>query len=240
MEEKVFDRVEKKYLITPEEKRDLLKEIKSHISKGNYHKSDIINIYFDNNNYEMISESIDWVDFKKKVRVRSYEGYDRVFLEIKTKLHGEDENIGYKRRVMITHKDYKQFVKGKKTLEELAQKSIEKGTDLQIAKEIDYLVAKFGLEPKVLISYQRESYKDDKDLRITFDENLRFRHHNLCLKKQKSDTIFFKDNRNIIMEVKTTGAMPLWFVKALSKHRIYPSRFSKIGKIYQRIKDERN
>ena len=216
MEEKVFDRVEKKYLITPEEKRDLLKEIKSYISKGNYHKSDIINIYFDNDNYEMISESIDWVDFKKKIRVRSYEGYDRVFLEIKTKLHGEDENIGYKRRV------------------------IEKGTDLQIAKEIDYLVTKFQLEPKVLISYQRESYKDDKDLRITFDENLKYRHHNLCLKKQKSDTIFFKDNRNIIMEVKTTGAMPLWFVKTLSKYRIYPSRFSKIGKIYQQIIDERN
>lgn len=240
MEEKVFDRVEKKYLITPEEKRDLLKEIKSYISKGNYHKSDIINIYFDNDNYEMISESIDWVDFKKKIRVRSYEGYDRVFLEIKTKLHGEDENIGYKRRVMITRKDYKQFVKGKKTLEELASKSIEKGTDLQIAKEIDYLVTKFQLEPKVLISYQRESYKDDKDLRITFDENLKYRHHNLCLKKQKSDTIFFKDNRNIIMEVKTTGAMPLWFVKTLSKYRIYPSRFSKIGKIYQQIIDERN
>ena len=112
MEEKVFDRVEKKYLITIDEKTRLLGIIKDHISKSNYHKSDIINLYFDNDNYDMISDSIDWVDFKKKVRVRSYIGYDRVFIELKTKVHSDEENIGYKRRVMITRKDYKAFWSG--------------------------------------------------------------------------------------------------------------------------------
>ena len=235
MEEKVFDRVEKKYLITIDEKTRLLGIIKDHISESNYHKSDIINIYFDNDNYDMISDSIDWVDFKKKVRVRSYIGYDRVFIELKTKIHSNEENVGYKRRVMITRKDYKAFVNGKKSLVDLAGQKIESPNDLQIAKELDYMIKTFDLKPKILVSYQRESYKDDNGLRITFDENLKYRNTNLNLKNQKNDIMFFKDNRNIIMEVKTSEAMPLWFVEALSKLKIYPCQFSKIGKIYQRI-----
>ena len=238
MEGSVFDRIEKKYIITEQEKQELEKVIKKHMTKDDYHKSDIVNLYFDNDNFEMISESIDWVDFKKKIRARSYEGYDRVFIEIKTKIHGTEENIGYKRRVMITHKDFKKLIDGKKTLEELAGKTIEKPTDLQIAKEIDYLISMFDLKPKIFISYQRGSYKNSDSLRITFDENLRFRKNNLSLKKQKNDKIFFKDKHNIIMEIKASSSMPLWLVHKLSELKIYPRRFSKIGKVYQCINNQ--
>ena len=239
MEEKVFDRIEKKFLITEEQKKTILDASESHVSKSNYHISDIVNVYFDNDNYEMISESIDWVDFKKKVRVRSYVGYDRVFIELKTKIHGEEENIGYKRRIMITRDDYKQFLKGKKNLVTLASQKIENPNDLQIAKELDYLITTFNLKPKILVSYRRESYKDDEGLRITFDEDLKYRHTNLQLKKQKNDTMYFKDNRNIIMEIKTSRALPLWFVRNLSMCKIYPCQFSKIGKIYQSINNKK-
>lgn len=246
MEEKVFDRVEKKYLLTKKDKRELLKTIKQNMQKDNYHKTKVINLYFDNDNYDFITNSIDWVSFKEKIRARTYEGYDRVFMEIKTKIHPSarqdideiaEENIGYKRRVMIKHDDFDKLLKHQTNLIELASQSIETANDLQIAKEIDYLLEHFNLVPKVFIAYDRESYKDDHDFRITFDEKLKYRTNNLSLIKGKRDTIYFKGDRNIIMEVKAGGVMPIWFVKKLSELKLYPQQFSKIGKVYERIKN---
>ena len=240
MQEKVFDRVEKKYLITKAEKKKLLKLMLEHMEKDHYFESKVVNLYFDNDNYDLIAQSIDWVDFKEKVRARSYEGYDRVFLEIKTKIRGDENNVGYKRRVMITHDDFESFLKKESSLEELAQKSIETVNDLQIAKEVDYLVGFFDLKPKVFITYNREGYKSKEGLRITFDEKLKYRYQNLSLRTKKNDKIYFSDKRNVIMEVKAPEVLPLWLVKKLSELKLYPQRFSKIGKVYQEMRKEIN
>ena len=165
MNNKVFDRIEKKYLISMAEKRELMKVIRRNMKRDHYHRSEVFNIYFDNDNYEMIAQSIDWVDFKEKIRARFYGGYDRVFLEIKTKIYGEDdENIGYKRRVMITHEDFDELINKKTSAEELAKRAVETVNDIQIAKEVDYLIKQFDLKPKILVKYNRESYKDDSGL----------------------------------------------------------------------------
>ena len=240
MHDKVFDRVEKKYLISSEQKQALLELITKNMKEDGYFHSDVMNIYFDNDNYDLIIQSIDRPKFKEKLRARSYGGYDRVFIEIKTKFKGAEDNIGYKRRVMITHEDYNELVKKKTTLEELAKRSIETANDIQIAKEADYLISRFDLRPKIFISYDRESYKDENDLRITFDENLKYRTSNLNFTNKKHDKMYFKTEPNIIMEIKTTGAMPLWLVKEMSRLHIYPQQFSKIGKIYARIRKEKN
>ena len=240
MEEKVFDRIEKKYLITKAQKKVLLKAINKNMKKDSYHRSEVLNIYFDNDNYDLIIQSIDRPVFKEKLRARSYGGYDRVFLEIKTKLKGKEYNLGYKRRVMITYDDFEELVNRRKTLVELSKRAVETGNDLQIAKEVDYLMERFDLKPKILVLYNRESYKDNEGLRITFDENLKYRDKNLSFDKGKRDKIYFKDDHNIIMEVKAHGVMPLWLVKLMSEERIYPQQFSKIGKIYERLRKEQN
>ena len=105
MDGKVFDRIEKKYLITREDKKEVLKAIKKNMRKDSYHKSEVYNIYFDTENFDLIVQSIDQPVFKHKLRARSYKGYDRVFLEIKTKMREKDMNPGFKRRVMITNED---------------------------------------------------------------------------------------------------------------------------------------
>ena len=236
----VFDRIEKKYLITRSEKTQLLYEIKKYMHPDKYHKSEILNLYFDNENYDFINQSIDWVSFKEKLRARSYNGYDRVFLEIKTKLERPDNNIGYKRRVMITNSDFDKLLKKQQNTLELANQSLEKNNDNQIAKEIDYMIQYFDLRPKVFVTYKRESYKDEANLRVTFDEKLKYRDTNLSLKKSKDDKIYFNDNRNIIMEINADESLPLWLVQQMSKLKIYPQSFSKIGKVYQRIRKEQN
>ena len=236
MDIKVFDRIEKKYVISKDQKKRLLRIIRKNMKKDNYFKSEVYNIYFDNDNFDTIINSIDWVDFKAKIRARNYQGYDRVFLEIKTKVHEPDENIGYKRRVRISLEDFKGFSRQQSTLEGLLKKNNPDSASLQIAKEIDYFVAQHNLSPKILVIYDRESYKDETGFRITFDENLRYRDKNLSFIPEKDDTMYFKNkHKNIIMEAKARGSFPLWFAKALTEQQMYPERFSKIGNIYQKI-----
>lgn len=238
MESRVFDRIEKKYLITSELKKELLSVIREHMEESGYYKSEVYNLYFDTDNYDFITDSIDWTVFKYKLRARSYAGYDRVFLEIKTKRRGLEDNPGNKRRVMITRRDFKKLLSGVK-LEELIFASSKTSHDLQIAREIDYLISRFNLRPRILVMYHRESYRGDDNLRITFDESLRYRDVDLDFRKKKHDKMYFKDGK-MIMEIKSQGALPLWLVHCLSKNKVFPERFSKIGKVYENIIKEEN
>ena len=240
MDEKIFDRIEKKYLLTRAQEKVILKEVRKHTKKDQYHKSGVLNIYFDTDNYDLIIQSIDHPIFKEKLRARSYEGYDKVFLEIKTKLIGKEESIGYKRRVLVTYKDYDELITKRATMVELAGRRVEQPSDLQIAKEIDYFIQHFDLKPKILVYYDRESYKDNDGLRITFDRNIKYRNRNLKFIRKSTDKTLLKANKNIIMEVKAHGIMPLWLVKLLSSEKVYPQRFSKIGKVYEQLKKEEN
>lgn len=254
MDEKIFNRVEKKYIISEEQYNILLGEIKQHMQEDSYYRSEVYNIYFDTDNYDLIIQSIDHPLFKEKLRARSYGGYDKVFLEIKTKVRGlayrdefldeddliKDNNFGYKRRVLITHQDFDELVNDKTLCEELAARNVETKADLQIAKEIDYIIKKFNLKPKILVYYDRESFTGENDLRITFDTNLKYRNQNLKFLKNSRDKVFFKNDKNIIMEIKAKDAMPLWLVKTLSATHIYPGQFSKIGKIYETLRKEKN
>ena len=240
MDKKVFDRVEKKYLITNLQKKAFLERIKEYMQKDGYYKSVVMNLYFDTDGYDFIIQSIDQPIFKEKLRARSYAGYDRVFLEIKTKMRGKEYNVGYKRRVMITHKDFDDLVKRSVSLAELSQKSVENECDLQIAREVDYLIENFDLKPKIMVTYDRESYKGDDCLRVTFDEKLKYRTDNLRFVKGKHDKIYFKDEKNIIMEVKAHGVLPLWLVQTMSEQKVFPQQFSKVGKIYEKIRKDTN
>lgn len=105
--------------------------------------------------------------------------------------------------------------------------------DNQIMKKIDYLFNFYNLKPSYFIAYDRKSYKgrDDDNLRITIDNNLRSRKDNLSLEFGDDGKLYF-DKDMYIMEIKTLGSIPLWLVNNLSNLGIYPVSFSKYGKIY--------
>ena len=102
-------------------------------------------------------------------------------------------------------------------------------------KEIDYLIKYYKLKPKMYIAYDRISYKgkEDNNLRITIDNNLRSRKNNLKLDYGDNGEKYF-DTECYIMEIKTLGSFPVWLVKSLSNLKIYPTSFSKYGSIYQK------
>ena len=261
---KVFRRIEKKYLISEEQKEKLISLCAEKIKKNKYFFSTVCSIYFDTENDDLIIKQIDKpLDkplFKEKVRLRSYnvpKEDDYIFFEIKTKhkdisfdknkYDKEGENgsklkIGDKRRFELLPKDYRDWIDKKASLVEIAERKVEKTNDVQIAKEIEYLVKYLKLVPKVFIACERESYEgsEDEGLRITFDSNLRYRTKKLNLERGAGGKKYFKDSKNVILEIKTGGGMPLWLVHALNELKIYPQSFSKYGKIYQQMKGKKD
>ncbi|MBQ2660242.1 polyphosphate polymerase domain-containing protein [Candidatus Saccharibacteria bacterium] len=246
---KVFRRVEKKYLISKEEKDLILKLIKKHVRKNKYFQSTVCSIYFDTKNDDLIIKQVDKpldkASFREKVRLRSYnvpKMEDYIFFELKTKHREGKDKLSDKRRFQFLLKDYYDWEKGRATLEEIAKRKIEKTNDVQVARELEYIIKYLNLAPKILIACERESYegKEDKQLRLTFDDGLRYRSKDLKLEKGANGKKFFEGEKNIIMEIKAAGGMPLWLVEALNKLKAYPQPFSKYGKIYQQMKGKKN
>lgn len=223
-----FQRIEEKYLLDKDTKEKLLSRISDYIEKDKFFNSNIHNIYFDNDNNDLIINSLDKPVFKDKFRVRSYGDMSldgEVFLETKVKYKG----VVSKRRIKTSIREFNKYMKKKKCI-----------LDDQVFREIDYYFKFYNLKPAIYIAYDRESYKgkDDNDLRITFDTNLRSRRNDLYFKENVEMKKYFEDEY-YIMEIKAMMAMPLWLVRILSEMEIKPVSFSKYGKIYEEEMKER-
>jgi len=220
-----FRRVGKKYIIDKEQYMCLRKCLESKMIEDKHGKSKICNIYFDTDNYELISHSIEKTIYKDKVRVRSYnipQKEDNVYLEIKRKY----DSVVSKRRIKLKLKDVCDY---------LEDREIEI-KDMQVKKELDYYIEYFKLSPKMYVSYDREALYgvDDENFRITFDNNITARNYDLDLDKGSYGFNIFEEDK-YIMEVKTLGAMPIGFVKLLAENNIFPNGYSKYGNAYTKL-----
>ena len=222
----IFRRVEKKYILNKEQYIKIKNAIDEYMIEDEYGKSTICNIYFDSEIYELISHSITKPYFKEKIRLRSYNIPNKdsdVFLEIKRKYKG----VVGKRRIQIKLKEMDKYLKDMKSLN---------STNQQIKTELDYYFYKYNLRPAMYIAYSREAYyqKDNRDFRITFDSDVIARENDLRLDSRIYGTNILEKDK-YIMEVKTLGAMPLWFVSILNEYKIMPCGFSKYGEAYTQL-----
>lgn len=220
-----FRRYELKYLLTPAQKTRLLQAMAPYMQPDEHGRSTVRNLYFDTESYRLIRRSLEKPVYKEKLRVRSYapaRGDDPVFVELKKKY----KSVVYKRRIVLP--------------EAAAMHALETGAPLsersQIAREIDYFRAYYGtLRPRVFLCYDREAFFErDGDLRVTFDENVRYRTQALTLGGD-TDGIPLLDGDQTLLELKTAGAMPLWLCDVLTQERIYKASFSKYGAAYQHL-----
>ena len=218
----IFKRYEKKYLLNETEYKKLISVIKDKLVPDAHGKNTICSLYLDTPDFLLIRNSIDAISYKEKLRLRSYgaPGVEKtLFFEIKKKY----KRVVYKRRVSMTP--------------EQAAEYIESGImpfDSQIMREIDYLM-KFYRQPKpnVCIICEREAFfeKENPEVRLTFDENLRYRYGFPTTENIKEGTPIVNSDE-YILEIKTPGAMPLWLANALSECKIYPRSFSKYAHAY--------
>ena len=217
----IFRREEKKYFLTDEQYKLLTNKISKYLKNDIHGISTISNIYFDNDNNEIIIKSLERPIYKEKVRLRGYGKIDLdsyVYLEIKKKYKG----IVGKRRIKLKLSDYYNYYNNNVI-----------PYNNQIMKEIDYCFKKYKLKPKLFLAYDRIAYyaKDDNNFRLTFDYNIRSSYDDLCIEKvEKTNNLY--DNNYYIMEVKSLNSMPIWFIKVISDLKIYPVSFSKYGTIY--------
>lgn len=221
-----FKRYELKYRMNRYQKEQILQSMGPYMQLDQYGRTTIRNIYFDTDTYRLIRRSLEKPIYKEKLRVRSYCQTSRetpVFVELKKKY----QQVVYKRRLLCPEAEVMKYFGNGKPLPDRSQ----------IGKEIRYFWEYYqSLRPAVFLSYEREAYYalDGSDFRITFDENILFREHDLSLASAVYGNAVLKAGETL-MEVKTSGGIPLWMSEALSKNQVYQSSFSKYGAAYQQI-----
>lgn len=221
-----FKRYELKYLLTRKQKEIIQNAMEAYMMGDEYGKSTICNIYFDTPDSLLIRRSLEKPIYKEKLRVRSYgraKESSTVFVELKKKY----KSVVYKRRVNASQQEAMDYL----------CKGIPLSMQNQITEEIDYAMELYqNLQPAVYLSYEREAFygKEDRELRITFDENILWRNEDISLCSEVYGTSILTSGM-VLMEVKIAGAMPLWLSRLLSENQIYKTSFSKYGCAYQQM-----
>ena len=167
----VFKRYEFKYLITRKQRDEICKAMAPYMTADPFRHSSIRNIYYDTPNFRLIRQSLEKPVYKEKLRLRGYgraRGDDMVFVELKKKY----EAVVYKRRLEMPQQQAMEAMLGRGAM-----------PDSQIGKEITAALNFYQeLMPRVFLSYERDAFHAlDSDLRLTFDESLRWRTEELTL-----------------------------------------------------------
>ena len=227
----IFRRREKKYLITSEQGAALQSLVTRHTTIDQQGEYLIQDLYFDTANWDIISKSIERPSYKEKLRLRLYGQYNsesQGFLEMKRKYEG----VVYKRRIAFPLSE----------LKNRCIREIVSAADSQISREISCFLKTNPVSEKIHIAYKRMAYTgiEDKGLRITFDRDIVF---HLCSLSGSNFSDYndcqikglpIIEQNQMLMEIKTADAIPLWLTSVLSENNIFPVSFSKFGVCYAR------
>ncbi|MGN0243914.1 MAG: polyphosphate polymerase domain-containing protein [Lachnospiraceae bacterium] len=228
----VFNRYEHKYLLNCETYKRVIEVLDQHMELDSYNINHepytIANIYYDTNDDFLIRTSISKPEYKEKLRLRAYgipDAEAKVYLEIKKKCNG----LVNKRRTTLRLREAYEFIESGQLPE------IKKYMNQQVMNELEYFFQLYDLQPKLYLAYDRVAYfeKDNRDLRISFDRNMRSRRYDLRLEAGDYGEPLL-DEDLYLMEVKTSLAKPLWLVHMLTELDIYRRSFSKYGTEYKK------
>ncbi len=221
----IFTRIEKKYVLSEKQHSAIMPILWEHMRLDQFGRSTVGSIYYDTPDSRIIRKSIEKPVYKEKLRLRCYntpDDHGEAFVELKKKYKG----VVYKRRIQMEYAEAVAFLNG--------DSEAPKGKDEQIGKEIAYFLHLYkGIRPAYGLFCDRLALvdKDDPNLRLTIDSNLRYRINDLDLRHGSRGKLLLPAD-NYIMEIKTAFAMPLWMTGLLDKNKIYPTSFSKYGTAY--------
>ncbi|MCR2806972.1 polyphosphate polymerase domain-containing protein [Paenibacillus soyae] len=228
----VFNRYENKYLLDHEAYLRFYSDLLDYMELDDYNKQhefySISNLYFDTPHHSLIRTSLSKPKYKEKLRLRAYgvtSGDAKVYLEMKKKVFG----LVNKRRTGLKLSEAYEFVRtGSKP-------ELQPYMNKQVLEEIHYFLSRYELEPKVYLAYERKAMfsKASRDLRITFDTNIRHRRHDLGLELGDHGELLDPSNK-WLMEVKAENTVPLWLSRLLSEHGLFRTSFSKYGNEYKK------
>jgi SPX domain protein involved in polyphosphate accumulation len=221
----IFNRQELKFIINQPTFTTLMHELSHHLPLDQHNKNGqpypIYSIYFDTKDNDLARMSFDKErHYRYKIRMRSYHDFihrkEKVFLEIKKKVNG----ISNKRRIRLPYDEALAFVKNG------IPPPPNPHINPQIVREMKHYFTGKHLQPTTHVAYKRYAFTGPNDLRITIDSHITATNYtdNLPQKLLNHD--------QYILEIKASGAIPLWLAHLLSTHNIFERSFSKYGKSY--------
>lgn len=186
-------------------------------------------IYLDTRSLLFYYEKIDGLKIRKKLRIRVYDNpgdFNVSFFEIKRKI----DDIVRKQRATTLIQDVPNLMNGAVIRLHDEKKKFERAN----LDNFIYITKRLNLEPKILVTYEREAFAgiDDPYLRVTFDFNVRS-----CLMDdfsgiyQEHDMISFMEDC-FILELKFFGRMPLWLKSLIREFGMHKQAISKYCNSY--------
>jgi len=220
-----FKRYEKKYLVTNVQAAAVNAALQDHMAPDQYPSYWVQNLYYDTDNWDVITLSMEKPLYKEKLRLRCYGTPSKdsnVFIELKKKYAGEVN----KRRIALPLS----------MLTDSLQKVLV-AHDTQIARELDFYLQNNSVAAKMFITFHRTAFSGIKDegLRVTFDTNIRYRCDKLDFSHPcQGKDVLHEDYQ--LMEIKTRTSIPLWLCEVLSENAIHRVSFSKYGTCFKDLK----
>ncbi len=220
---RTFNRFEFKYLLHYSQAKALIDSMSGYVrSDANagpdgYYK--IVSRYYDSRDLKCYWEKVDGEKFRRKLRIRTYgEDITNAFVEIKQR-----NNLSVqKRRCRFPLTFIEEQVKLMQAGRYLP------GAD-RVLDEACNLMWQYCLEPKLVISYNRAAFFDTyrKDLRITFDRNIKCRNLSLGLDRDRLGGVHVIPQTMYVLEVKFNEAIPRWLCASLNHLDLQLQRISK-------------
>ncbi|MBW7475806.1 polyphosphate polymerase domain-containing protein [Paenibacillus oenotherae] len=227
----VFNRYESKYLMDSKAFYHIYNRLLEYMELDEYNRNDkfysISNIYYDTEHDSLIRNSLAKPKYREKLRIRAYgipEKDAKVYLELKKKVFG----LVNKRRTALKLNEAYDFVRTG------MEPEFREGMNKQVIQEIRYFLQRYDLQPKVYLAYDRIALfcKDSRDLRVTFDTNIRSRRHDVKLENGDYGEELLGRGQ-WLMEVKAEKTIPLWLSRLLSELGMFRTSFSKYGNEYK-------
>ena len=229
----VFNRYENKYLLDSEAYYKFYDRLLEYMELDDFNKQhefySITNLYYDTEHNTLIRNSLAKPKYKEKLRLRAYgipNQDTKVYLEIKKKVFGL---VNKRRTSLKLHEAYDFVATG-------IEPDFKDYMNKQVIEEIKYFLSRYDLQPKVYLSYDRKALfcKNNRDLRITFDTNIRSRRYDLKMEHGTHGEPLLEPGQ-WLMEVKAENTIPVWLAKMLSEHQMYRTSFSKYGNEYKKM-----
>ncbi|MCL2036267.1 MAG: polyphosphate polymerase domain-containing protein [Oscillospiraceae bacterium] len=236
----VFKREEIKYLMDTERYEHITNFLHTYMNYDEYNRGGkfytIANIYYDTPDNHIIRTSVAKPKYKEKLRLRAYgvpELDTKVYLEIKKKYRG----IVYKRRITLKLHEAYEFIQTR----EIPVLENPKYVQQQVYKELQHALNYYKPIPALYLAYDRIAYfgKDPseggpgRDLRISFDFNVRTRREDTGLEKGDHGEQLLQEGQ-YVMELKGGGTLPRWLLDYFAEHGMKRGSFSKYGTEYKR------
>jgi len=233
----LFERYEYKFHIPIELVDPISKFVEIYCELDPYSKREddkfykVNNIYLDSPGFLFLKTRLSGVDHRFNMRIRSYGENPEFpfFCEVKHKTMG----IIKKKRAKIIDPNWAQ---------KFEEKSFDSLNSGDITGDEDYLhhflrlAYVHNIEPKVFTQYKRKAYASvvDDYARVTFDKDLRFeRRSTYDLSPVESslshydNPLNFEEDKNVILELKCTTQVPVWFLDLIRTFNLNRMSFSK-------------